>query len=163
MSVQEVIGGLNIYRAAESCGERVMRAWAETSDDEEIRQGFAAIAEREGNHARALADRIVALGQQPGPSCVDDMLASFIAQAEETLGTQARFDLFNTLANGTGDMAEGRAVIGQGIRTALEKGDPETQAMLQEIFVDEKLSMDWCAAHDPSLRIASSPEAAERA
>jgi rubrerythrin len=163
MSVQEVIEGLNIYRAMESCGERVMRAWAETSDDEEIRQGFAAIAEREGNHARALADRIAALGQQPGPSCVDDTLASFIAQAEETVGTRARFELFNTLVKGTGDTAEALAVCGQGILTALEKGDPQTQAMLQEIFVDEKLSMDWCAAHDPTLRTESTPAAAERA
>ncbi len=65
MSVEEVIEGLNIYRAVETCGERVMRIWAETTAEDEIRQGFAATAEREGNHARALAERIVALGGSP--------------------------------------------------------------------------------------------------
>ncbi len=149
MGVQEVIEGLNIYRAVEACGERVMRTWADTTEDDEIREGFAAIAEREANHARALAERILALGGQPGPSCVDDALTQFVAQAEETTETRARFESFNALAKGTGETAEVLAACGQGIRTALEQGDPETQAMLQAIFVDEKLSMDWCAAHSP--------------
>jgi bacterioferritin (cytochrome b1) len=155
VSVEEVIEGLNIYRAVETCGERVMRIWAETTPEDEIRRGFAAIAEREGNHARALAERIVALDGQPGPSCVDDALAGFVAQAEATAETQARFDLFNALVNGTGETAEVLAMCGQGIRTALEQGDPETQSMLQEIFVDEKLSADWCAANDPTQSAAS--------
>ena len=155
MGVQEVIEGLNIYRAVETCGERVMRTWADTTEDHEIREGFAAIAEREANHARALAERILALGGQTGPSCVDDALAQFVVQAEETTETRARFESFNALAKGTGETAEALAVCGQGIRTAFEQGDSETQAMLQAIFADEKLSMDWCAAHFPDQGAAA--------
>ena len=43
MGVPEVIEGLNIYRAVETCGERVMRTWADTTEDDEVREGFAAI------------------------------------------------------------------------------------------------------------------------
>ncbi len=155
MSDQEVIEGLNIYRAVETCGERVMRTWADTTEDDEIREGFAAIAEREANHARALAERILALGGQPGPSCVDDALAQFVAQAEETTETRARFESFNALVKGTGETAEVLAVCGQGIRTAFDQGDPETQTMLQAILADEKLSMDWCAAHSSDQSAAA--------
>ena len=155
MSDQEVIEGLNIYRAVETCGERVMRTWADTTEDDEIREGFAAIAEREANHARALAERILALGGQPGPSCVDDALAQFVAQAEETTETRARFESFNALVKGTGETAEVLAVCGQGIRTAFDQGDPETQTMLQAILADEKLSMDWCAAHSSDQSTAA--------
>ncbi len=155
MSVQEVIEGLNIYRAMEACGERVMRGWAESAAEEEIREGFAAIAEREGNHARELAERIAALGGQPAPSCVDDALAGFIAQAEATTESRARFELFNALVNGSGETAEALATCTQGIRTAFEQGDPETRTMLQAILVDEKLSIDWCAAYSPNARTAS--------
>ncbi len=149
MGVQEVIEGLNIYRAVEACGERVMRGWAETAGRQEVRDGFATIAEREGNHARALAERIVALGGQPGPSCVDEALAGFIAEAESTTEEAARFGLFNALVKGSGETAAALAACMGGIRTALEQGDAATKAMLQSIFIDEKLSMDWCAAYSP--------------
>ncbi len=155
MSVENVIEGLNIYRAVEACGERVMGMWAETTADAEIRKGFAAVAEREGNHARALAERIVALGGKPGPSCVDDTLAQFVTQAEETKETAARFESFSSLAKGTGETASVLATCGEGIRTALEQGDPDTQAMLQEIFADEKLSADWFAANAPGQTTAA--------
>jgi hypothetical protein len=29
----------------------------------------------------------------------------------------------------------------------VEQGDADTKTMLAAIFVDEKLSIDWCAAH----------------
>lgn len=155
MSVENVIEGLNIYRAVEACGERVMGMWAETTADAEIRQGFAAVAEREGHHARALAERILALGGKPGPSCVDDALAQFVAQAEETTETAARFESFSSLAAGKGETAGLMATLGEGIRTALEQGDLDTQTTLKEIFADEKLSADWFAANSPGQTAAA--------
>jgi len=146
MSNEAVIEGLNIYRAVEACGERVMRHWAATAPEADIRGGFAAIAEREGNHARLLAERIVALGAEPGPSCVDEALAGFIARAEATTGSKERLEEFGALVSGKGEAAEVMASCGQAIRTAVEQGDPETKSMLAEIFVDEKLSIEWCAA-----------------
>ncbi|MBI5289676.1 MAG: hypothetical protein HY873_11955 [Chloroflexi bacterium] len=146
MSNEAVIEGLNIYRAVEACGERVMRHWAATTPEDDIRAGFAAIAEREGNHARLLAERIVALGAEPGPSCVDEALAGFISRAEATTGSKERLAEFGALVSGQGEAAAAMASCGQAIRTAVEQGDPETKAMLAAIFVDERLSIEWCAA-----------------
>lgn len=150
MSNEAVIEGLNIYRAVEACGERVMRHWAEMSTDGELRSGFATIAEREGNHARLLAERIIALGSEPGPSCVDEALAGFIARAESTGDDHERLAQFNALVSGEGQEAQVMADCGQAIRTALEQGDDETKAMLAAIFVDEKLSIEWCQSQTPA-------------
>jgi DNA-binding ferritin-like protein len=147
MSNPAVIEGLNIYRAVEACGERIMQHWAATTPEEDIREGFAAIAEREGNHARLLAERIVALGAEPGPSCVDEALADFIARAEDTTGSRERLEQFNALVAGQGETAQVMANCGQAIRTAVEQGDADTKTMLAAIFSDEKLSIEWCAAH----------------
>jgi rubrerythrin len=147
MSNEAVIEGLNIYRAVEGCGERIMQRWAATTPEEDIREGFAAIAAREGNHARLLAERIVALGAEPGPSCVDDALADFIARAEGTTGSRERLEQFNALVEGQGETAQVMASCGQAIRTAVEQGDADTKTMLAAIFSDEKLSLEWCAAH----------------
>ncbi len=150
MSNEAVIEGLNIYRAVEACGEYVMRHWAATTPEDDIRQGFAAIADREGNHARLLTERVIALGAQPGPSCVDEALAEFIARVESATGSRERLEQFNALVSGQGESAQVMASCGQAIRTAVEQGDPDTKGMLLAIFADEKLSIDWCAAHAPS-------------
>ncbi len=159
MSLEDVVEGLNTYRAVEACGERVLRAWADTEPEEEARRGFTTIAEREGNHAGALAQRVAVLGGQAGPSCVDEALSSFIEQALSTEGARARLDLFNALVNGKGETAEALAACMRGIRIAFDEGDAETRAMLESIFVDEKLSIDWCAAYGREVSRASGARA----
>jgi hypothetical protein len=146
MSNEAVIDGLNIYRAVEACGERVMSHWATTSDDPQIREGFAAIATREANHARDLASRIVDLGGATAPTCLDEALAEFVSAAEMPMSDGERLGLFNSFLSGAGERGNVLATCMGGIRTAMEQGDPETKALLQAIFVDEKLSMDWCTA-----------------
>ena len=146
MSNEAVIEGLNIYRAVEACGARVMRHWAATAPEQDVRDGFAAIAEREANHTRLLAERIAALGAKPGPSCVDDAVAGFVALAERVTDTNERLAQFSALVRGEGEAAAVMASCGPAIRTAVEQGDPATTAMLAAIFVDEKLSIEWCAA-----------------
>ncbi len=54
------------YRAVEAYGECVMRHWAATPPDYDMRKGFDIVAEREARHARLLAEHIVALGVAPG-------------------------------------------------------------------------------------------------
>ena len=152
MGVEAVIEGLDIYRAVEACGERVMRAWAAASSDPEMSAGYAQIAEREANHARDLAARVIDLGGTPGPTCVDDALADFISEAEKARSDEDRLELFNSLLNGAGATGEVLATCMGGIRTALSEGDPDTKAMLQAIFVDEKLSTDWCRAQGSAVR-----------
>jgi len=156
MSVDAVIEGLNIYRAVEACGERVMRHWAATSDDPDMRKGFGQIAQREANHARDLAARIVDLGGSAGPTCVDDSLAEFVAEAERPMSDGDRLGVFNSFLNGGGERGEVLATCMSGIRTAIEQGDPDTKTMLQAIFVDEKLSMDWCSAQAAAPRSTES-------
>lgn len=152
MSIEAVIEGLDIYRAVEACGERVMRTWAAASNDPDMSAGYAQIAEREANHARDLAARILDLGGTPGPTCVDDALAGFISDAEKAMSDEDRLGLFNSLLNGAGETGVALATCMRGIRTALEEGDPDTKAMLQAIFVDEKLSTDWCRAQGAAVR-----------
>ncbi len=146
MSIEAVIEGLNIYRAVEACGERIMSHWAAASEDPQMREGFGKIATREANHARDLALRIVDLGGAPGPTCVDDALTEFVSEAERPMSDGDRLLLFNSFLNGAGERGEVLATCMGSIRTAMEQGDAETKAMLQAIFVDEKLSMDWCSA-----------------
>src|SRR5574341_708947 len=100
MSVDAVIEGLNIYRAVEACGERVMSNWSATSNEPDMREGFGQIAKREANHARALASRIVDLGGTVGRTCLDDSLADFVSEAEKPMSDEDRLSLFNSFLNG---------------------------------------------------------------
>ena len=152
MGVEAVIDGLNVYRAVEACGERVMSHWAATSDHPQMREGFGVIATREANHARALASRIVDLGGATAPTCVDDALAEFVSEAEKPMSDGERLRLFNSFLSGAGERGDVLTTCMGGIRTAMEQGDPETKAMLQAIFVDEKLSMDWCSEQGATAR-----------
>src|SRR4030095_7666557 len=76
----EILEGLNVFRALESWGAVLYAAWAEHEDDPLLRAGHLIIAEREANHARLLAERIRALGGEPGPACVDGVLAGQLAE-----------------------------------------------------------------------------------
>ena len=145
------------HRGAEHLSCRRSLRWArahllgDSTPESEIREGFQAIAERETRHAHLLTERIQALGAEVGPSCLDDFLGQFIAQAEETEETSARFQLIVALVGGA--VTEGPlAMCGQAVKTAFENGDPETRRLLEGIFVEEKLTGEWCAQHCPDLR-----------
>ena len=79
-SRDDILEGLNVFRALESWGAQLYAAWAEHEGDPYLRAGHLIIAEREANHARLLAERLRALGAQPGPACVDQVLADQLAE-----------------------------------------------------------------------------------
>ena len=88
----DIIEGLNVFRALEAWGATVYAHWAAGEADAELRSGHLIIAEREANHARLLAERIRALGAEPGPACVDDVLARQLEELSKVRGFVAQLD-----------------------------------------------------------------------
>src|SRR5262245_28349498 len=91
-SRNDILEGLNVFRALESWGAELYAAWAESEEDPLLRAGHLIIAEREANHARLLAERLRALGGEPGPACVDGVLAEQLAELGGVRGFVAQLD-----------------------------------------------------------------------
>src|SRR5882724_12336250 len=88
----QIVEGLNVFRALEAWGAKLYAAWAANETDENLRAGHLIIAEREANHARLLAERIRALGGEPGPACVDEVLARQLDELRQVRGFVAQLD-----------------------------------------------------------------------
>src|SRR5499426_142405 len=88
----EILEGLNVFRALETWGATLYAHWAASEPDPELRAGHLIIAEREATHARLLAERLRALGAEPGPACVDDVLAAQLAEIGPIQGFVAQLD-----------------------------------------------------------------------
>src|SRR5262249_12844824 len=93
----EILEGLNVFRALGAWGAVLYARWAEHEPDPQLRAGHLIIAEREANHARLLAERIRALGGEPGPACVDDVLAAQLAELADVRGIVAQLDALKTV------------------------------------------------------------------
>src|SRR5690349_12447158 len=87
-----ILEGLNVFRALEAWGATLYARWAEGEPDPELRTGHLVIAEREANHARLLAERVRVLGGEPGPACVDAVLAGQLAELSPIRGFVAQLD-----------------------------------------------------------------------
>lgn len=141
-----IIEGLNVFRALEAWGATLYARWAENETDPELRCGHLIIAEREANHARLLAERLRALGTEPGPACVDDVLARQLAELAEIRGFVAQLDALKAVN-------ERDATLLAGCRAALERGfaaaaaeDPESHAFWVRLYSEEKVSGGWYRA-----------------
>src|SRR5262249_43153562 len=88
----DILEGLNVFRALESWGAELYAAWAENEADPYLRAGHLIIAERGPNRARPRAERLRALGGQPGPACVDQVLADQLAALRDVRGFVAQLD-----------------------------------------------------------------------
>ena len=88
----EMLEGLNVFRALEAWGAALYAQWAESESDPALRTGHLIIAEREANHARLLAERLRGLGTEPGPACVDGVLARQLAELGGIRGFVAQLD-----------------------------------------------------------------------
>src|SRR5262245_51941039 len=86
----DIIEGLNVFRALESWGAILYAAWAARESDPRLRAGHLIIAEREANHARLLAERMRALGVEPRPACVDEILTAQLAELKDIDGFVAQ-------------------------------------------------------------------------
>src|SRR5690349_24375906 len=124
----DIIEGLNVFRALERWGATLYAAWAAREPDARLRAGHLIIAEREANHARLLAERLRALGSEPGPACVDDVLARQLSELRAIRGFVVQLDALKAVSErDAAALAECRATLARGFQVA-KAHDPETHA-----------------------------------
>jgi hypothetical protein len=144
--MDEIFEGLNVFRALEAWGATLHAAWAESEADPAVRAGHLIIAEREANHARLLAERIRALGGEPGPACVDDVLAAQLTELRDVRGFVAQLDALKACsARDAGRMEPCQSALRRGFEAAKERA-PETHRFWAELYSEEKVSGDWYRA-----------------
>src|SRR5262245_15228454 len=118
-SRNDILEGLNVFRALESWGAELYAAWAESEADPLLRAGHLIIAEREANHARLLAERMRALGGEPGPACVDGVLAEQLVELRAVRGLVAQLDALKAAnARDRDRMAGCEAALARGFAAA---------------------------------------------
>jgi len=119
----EIIEGLNVFRALEAWGAVLYAAWAANEPDARLRAGHLIIAEREANHARLLAERLRALGSEPHPACVDDMLEAQLAELKDLTGFVAQLDGLKACTQRDAErMAGCQQALARGFETAKASG-----------------------------------------
>lgn len=139
----EIIEGLNVFRALEAFGATLYAAWAGSESDPHLRAGHLIIAEREANHARLLAERIRALGGEPGAACVDGVLSEQLAELKDVRGLIEQLDAFKAA-----NLRDAARMAG--CQQALERGfaaargsDPATHQFWAQLYSEEKVSGAW--------------------
>src|SRR5262249_18280506 len=127
-------------------GATLYAAWAESEVDETLRAGHLIIAEREANHARLLAKSIRALGGEPGPACVDDVLAAQLAELRDVRGFVAQPDALKACTpRDAVRMEPCQRALTRGFEAA-KASDPETHRLWAELYSEEKVSGAWYRA-----------------
>ena len=146
MPATEVVQGLNVFRALEAWGAALYASWGANEPDPVLRAGHLIIAEREANHARLLAERLRVLGADPGPACVDDVLARQLTELRTIRGFVAQLDGLKTAGERDAvPLAECRATLTRGFEAA-KAHDPATHAFWVQLFSEEKVSGGWYRA-----------------
>jgi hypothetical protein len=140
---EDIIEGLNVFRALESWGATLYAAWAAREPDARLRAGHLIIAEREANHARLLAERIRALGAEPRPACVDELLATQLAELKDIDGFVAQLSALRTCTERDAPRMVGCQQALERGREAAKASDPETDRLLAQLYSEEKVSAAW--------------------
>lgn len=139
----EILEGLNVFRALEAWGAELYAAWAADEPDPRLRAGHLIIAEREANHARLLAQRILALGGEPGPACVDGILVEQLAELRDLKGFVVQLDGLKRVTDRDKRRMEGcQRALDRGYEAA-KQSDPATHAFLRQLYSEEKVSGAW--------------------
>lgn len=139
----EILEGLNVFRALEAWGAVLYAAWAADEPDARLRAGHLIIAEREANHARLLAERIRALGGEPGSACVDDILAEQLAELKDLKGFITQLDALKRITErDKRRMAGCQQALDRGFDAAKET-DPVTHHFWAQLYGEEKVSGAW--------------------
>jgi hypothetical protein len=101
------------------------------------------VAEREANHSRLLAERLRALGSEPGPACVDQILVEQFDELQGIDGFVAQLDGLKRVTDRDAErMAGCRRALERGLEAAREL-DAETHAFLMRLYGEEKVSGAW--------------------
>lgn len=139
----EILEGLNVFRALEAWGATLYAAWAAAEPDPRLRAGHLIIAEREANHARLLAERIRALGGEPGPACVDGILAEQLAEMKGLNGFVTQLDALKRITERDKQrMAGCQQALDRGFEAA-KATDSATHHFWAQLYGEEKVSADW--------------------
>jgi hypothetical protein len=139
----EILEGLNVFRALEAWGAVLYAAWAQDEADARLRAGHLSVAEREANHARLLAERIRALGGEPGPACVDGILAEQLAELQDLQGFVAQLDALKRVTlRDQPRMAGCQQALERGFEAA-RATDPATHHFWAQLYGEEKVSGAW--------------------
>jgi hypothetical protein len=142
----EILEGLNVFRALEAWGATLYAHWALGEPDPQLRTGHLIIAEREANHARLLAERLRALGGEPGPACVDEVLARQLDELKDVRGLVAQLDALKAAnARDAEPLAGCRRTLDRGFEAA-RATDPATHRFLAQLYSEEKVSGGWYRA-----------------
>src|SRR6266404_8312664 len=139
----EIVEGLNVFRALEAWGATLYAAWAVNEPDPRLRAGHLIIAEREATHARLLAERIRALGAEPGPACVDEVLVVQLAELKDITGFVAQLDALRACTTRDAQrMAGCQHALDRSLEVA-KATDPGTYRLLAQLYSEEKVSGGW--------------------
>jgi hypothetical protein len=138
-----ILEGLNVFRALEAWGAKLYAAWAADEPDTRLRAGHLIIAEREANHARLLAERIRALGGEPGAACVDGILGEQLAEMKNLKGFVTQLDALKRITERDKQrMAGCQQALDRGFEAA-QASDPATHHFWAQLYGEEKVSADW--------------------
>ncbi len=135
----ELLSFLDQFRAGEALGEASTRAWIEVSDVACVKGGLRVVAEREGTHARLLADCIRAHGGTPRY----ELPEAVCEQALTGVRDRSRGDAAKVLdfVKRFGDTEKALAPIYE-MADRLDD-DPETQSLLRTIAQDERSTLEF--------------------
>jgi len=138
-----ILEGLNVFRALEAWGATLYAAWAADEPDPRLRAAHLIIAEREANHARLLAERIRALGSEPGSACVDGILEEQLAELKDLKGFVNQLDgLKRVTERDKQRMASCQQALDRGFEAA-KASDPSTHQFWVLLYGEEKVSGAW--------------------
>jgi len=138
-SRSELLRFLDRFRAGEALGEASTKAWIEASEVACVKGGLRVVAEREGMHARLLAECIRAHGGTPRyelPEAVCD--AALKRVSDRSRGDAAKVLEF---VQQVGDTEKALAPI-YAMADRLDD-DAETQSLLRTIAQDERATLEF--------------------
>ncbi len=138
-SREETIRFLDRFRAGEAFGEISTGVWIDASDVACVKGGLRVVQQREGMHARLLAERI----KQLGGACTREVPQDAQDKLLRSLGDKQKGDAAKVLdfVKQNGD-AEKALMPVYDLAARLDH-DPETQSLLRTIAQDERSTIEF--------------------
>jgi|ERR1051325_5786818 len=128
------LGLLNRIAVGEAGGERFLTAWADVCERSDVKAVLDAIALREGEHAKAFAERLCELGysvrKQDDPRAAERLKIS----ASKTLSDREKFEKLGLI-----DVDGAKEILGRIFDDTTI--DPQTGALLGRFIAEERDSL----------------------
>jgi hypothetical protein len=139
LTPSELVRFLDRFRAGEALGKATAKAWIEVSDVACVKGGLRVVAQREGMHARLLADCIRAHGGTPSYELPEAVREEALCRVSDpSRGDAAKVLEF---VQQVGDTEKALAPI-YAMADRLDH-DPETQSLLRTIAQDERSTLEF--------------------